>query len=106
MQGNACARRAERSGAVCAAACRMLSGASVLLASVGQAADSYPNRPVRMLIPYAAGGATDTIARDIAPKLQQVLGQPFVVPSGCLEQVRAETKARAEVVRDNKVKIE
>ena len=48
------------------------------LFAAGQASD-YPSRPVKILVPYAPGGVTDIIARHIAPKLQEALGQPFVV---------------------------
>ncbi|HET9652633.1 MAG TPA: tripartite tricarboxylate transporter substrate binding protein [Usitatibacter sp.] len=48
------------------------------LAAWAQATD-YPNRPVRIVVPYAPGGVTDIIARHIAPKLQEVLGQPFII---------------------------
>src|SRR5438128_987877 len=49
------------------------------LPALAQSADSYPNRPVKILVPYAPGGATDIIARHLSTKLQEVLGQPFVV---------------------------
>ena len=39
----------------------------------------YPNRPVRLLVPNPPGGATDTIARVVAPSLGEALGQPMVV---------------------------
>src|SRR6184192_147578 len=42
-------------------------------------ADSYPNRTVKILVPYAPGGVTDIIARHLAPRLQEALGQAFVV---------------------------
>src|SRR5438128_7283925 len=42
-------------------------------------ADSYPNHAVKILVPYSPGGVTDIIARLIAPRLQEVLGQAFVV---------------------------
>ncbi len=45
----------------------------------GQAATDYPNRPVRMIVPYAAGGGTDFIARGLAEKLSQQTGQQFVL---------------------------
>jgi len=44
-----------------------------------QASDNYPNRPVKLLVPYAPGGATDIIARQLSVKLEEALGQPFVV---------------------------
>src|SRR5436309_6823521 len=43
----------------------------------GQA--SYPNRPVRMIVPFAPGGASDFVARIISPKLSELLGQQIVV---------------------------
>ena len=51
---------------------------SVLLPIVGQA-QSYPTRPVRLLIGTVPGGAVDIVGRLIAPKIAQALGQPFVV---------------------------
>lgn len=42
-------------------------------------AQSYPEKPVRIIVPYAAGGSTDSTARLIAQALTQQLGQPFVV---------------------------
>ena len=39
----------------------------------------WPNKPVRIVVPFAAGGTTDILARAIAPELQRVFGQPFVV---------------------------
>jgi tripartite-type tricarboxylate transporter receptor subunit TctC len=40
---------------------------------------TYPNRPVRIIVPYAAGGPTDTIARIVAQKLSEGVGQQFYV---------------------------
>lgn len=39
----------------------------------------YPNKPVRIIVGYSAGGPTDTVARLMAAKMQEKLGQPFVV---------------------------
>lgn len=42
-------------------------------------AQNYPQRPVKIIVPYAAGGASDIIARLIAQQLERNLGQPFIV---------------------------
>ncbi len=44
-----------------------------------RAQSAWPNKPVRIVVPFAAGGTTDILARAIAPELQRVFGQPFVV---------------------------
>ncbi len=55
--------------------------AAALLALFASAAlaQTYPDRPIRWLIPFSAGGPTDVLARAIAPKLSQALGQPVIV---------------------------
>lgn len=47
--------------------------------TVAARADSYPSRPVTIVVPYPAGGPTDTIARLLAQRMQKPLGQPVVV---------------------------
>ena len=47
--------------------------------STGAHADTYPNRPVRLIVPFAAGGLNDVVARLVAPYLERSLGQPFIV---------------------------
>jgi tripartite-type tricarboxylate transporter receptor subunit TctC len=49
------------------------------LTSGAQAQAPYPNHPVRIVVPFPAGGTTDILARETAQKLTQTLGQPFVV---------------------------
>ena len=50
----------------------------VLGISMACAQGVYPNKPIRWIVPYAPGGGTDVIARPIAIKLGEVLGQPIV----------------------------
>lgn len=53
--------------------------AIVVWATPARARDDYPNRPVRIIVPYPAGASTDTIARPLAERLSNALGQQFVV---------------------------
>jgi tripartite-type tricarboxylate transporter receptor subunit TctC len=59
---------------------RLLVGAGALLVSMGASADeAWPVRPIRFVVPYAAGGGGDIVARVIAEKLPARLGQTVVV---------------------------
>src|SRR5262249_40872542 len=61
---------------------RLIGASAGLLAllSIGAAsAETFPNRPIKLIVPYAAGGANDIIARLIQPGLEKALGQPVVV---------------------------
>jgi len=57
--------------------------APLVLAAPGaaraDAADSYPSRSIRMIVPYPPGGGGDAVARVIAPKLQEALGQSVII---------------------------
>lgn len=54
-------------------------GLLALLGTAAQAQSGYPNKPIRLLVPFAAGGTTDLIARVVAEPLGRELGQPVVV---------------------------
>src|SRR5205823_9030903 len=41
--------------------------------------EPYPNRPIRIIVPYAAGGAVDIVARTIGQPLSEALQQPVIV---------------------------
>jgi len=58
---------------------RLLVSLALLLSASFSFAQSYPNRPVKVIVPWPPGQATDIAARMVAQKLQESLGQPFVV---------------------------
>jgi tripartite-type tricarboxylate transporter receptor subunit TctC len=62
------------------------------------AAQDYPRRPIRMIVPYAPGGATDIVARTIGPKITEILGQQVVIDnrSGAAGNIALELVAKAQ----------
>lgn len=56
-----------------------LTGVALITAFGASAQSSYPNRPVKIIVPFAASGPADNYARFMAQRLQDALGQPFVV---------------------------
>jgi len=75
----------------------VLGGLAATLAAPAIAQAPWPNRPVKLIVPYAPGGATDTLARPWADKLTQAFGQPFVIENrgGASGMIGAEAAARS-----------
>lgn len=71
--------------------------ATALGGAVHAQSDNFPSKPVRFVVPFAAGGQTDVIARSLAAEMQQQLGQPVVVENkvGAAGSVAAEFVANA-----------
>lgn len=73
--------------------------AAALLAfsAFAQGTGAYPNRPVRMIVPFAPGGASDFVGRILQPKLSEELGQQIVIDNraGAAGNIGVELSARA-----------
>jgi tripartite-type tricarboxylate transporter receptor subunit TctC len=57
----------------------MIVATAVLGPASSFAAQPYPVRPITMIVPFPAGGATDTLARFLAEKMREILGQPIII---------------------------
>jgi len=68
-----------------------------LVAASAATAQNYPSKPIRIVVPYAAGGTSDILARQIGPKLTEAWGQPIVVENraGANGNVGAEFVAKS-----------
>lgn len=80
--------------------CARLAGFVLALVAVTAAAQDYPARAIRVIVPYPAGGPTDTMARVVAAKMSESLGQPMPVENrpgaGTLIGTRAALQAPAD----------
>ena len=52
---------------------------AVLFVAHAALAQTFPSKPVRVVVPFPPGGGTDIVARTVTPKMAEILGQPFVV---------------------------
>ena len=57
----------------------LLSGAAVLPVAAAVAVEPYPSRPIRLIVPFPAGGGTDIVGRVLGQKLHESLGHPVVI---------------------------
>ena len=75
----------------------VVAGVLVLMAQTAFAADVWPTRPIRLVVPFSAGGSTDLTARVIAEGLRPVLGQTALVDNrpGAAGNIAAELVAKA-----------
>src|SRR5256714_10211016 len=71
---------------------------ALLLVSLGAAAQSFPSKPIRIVVPFPPGGASDALVRLTAERLPAQLGQPAIVENrgGAGGNLGAELVARAE----------
>src|SRR5580692_803518 len=53
--------------------------ATMLVATAARAADNYPTRPIRVISPFPAGSASDTVSRVVLDQVSQIIGQPMVI---------------------------
>jgi len=72
--------------------------AALLASDVARAQETYPDRPVRVVVPYPAAGGTDTLARLLADQLSRQWGQPIIVENvgGAAGNIGAAEVARAK----------
>jgi tripartite-type tricarboxylate transporter receptor subunit TctC len=78
-------------------AMRFTAAVGVCVLAASSVAAAYPERPIRLLLPFAPGGGADAVARVITPKFHESLGQPWVIDNrgGAGGNIAAEIVARA-----------
>ncbi|MDB5804662.1 MAG: hypothetical protein JWN73_1984 [Betaproteobacteria bacterium] len=75
-----------------------LAAALAGLTTAARADAPYPNRPIRLVLPFPAGGGTDNLARIMGPKMLALLGQPVVIDNkpGAAGNIATDNVAKAE----------
>ncbi|VTU20950.1 Tripartite tricarboxylate transporter family receptor [Variovorax sp. RA8] len=76
---------------------RSVLGLGLALVLAGSHAQTYPVRPVKLVVPFPAGGGTDIVARKVAEHVREELGQPVVVENraGASGNIGADSVARS-----------
>ena len=76
---------------------KLFAGLALALFATSLFAQGYPNKPIRLIVPFAAGGTSDILARQIGAKLSEAWGQPVIVEAkpGANGNVGAEFVARS-----------
>ncbi|MBI1988373.1 MAG: hypothetical protein HYS65_01325, partial [Betaproteobacteria bacterium] len=74
MKAKAACLKAWFAGAFC-----VVSSLPLAAGAATPAKDEYPNRPLRFIVPFPAGGSTDIIARIIGQRLTESMGRPVVI---------------------------
>jgi len=77
--------------------CSVMAGLTLVALAPLAAAQAYPDKPIRVLIPVPAGGTPDVLARTVTPGMAELLGQPLVIDNrgGAGGRIAAELVARA-----------
>jgi tripartite-type tricarboxylate transporter receptor subunit TctC len=70
---------------------------TMLVVTAGASAQNYPTKPVRIIVPFPAGGSVDMVARVLGKKLSEALGQPFVIDNraGASGNIGADAAAKS-----------
>ena len=74
-------RETAQGAAVAAASATTVAALMLMAAAMPGSAQTYPNKPIRLIVPYATGAFPDTVARLVGHKLTDALGQQIVVDS-------------------------
>ena len=80
------------------AASLVVAGAALLGANAAKAQDKYPDRPIRLIVPFPPGGQTDNVSRQLGAKIGPVLGQQLIIDnrSGAAGTIGSGEAARAK----------
>jgi tripartite-type tricarboxylate transporter receptor subunit TctC len=92
-------------GGVLVSAVRIVSFAGIIvLAGSGMCFAQYPDRPVRMIVPFAPGGGTDITARLMSQKLTESLGQTFIIDASEVQVLFSSTTAIRPHINSGRVR--